>query len=95
MHCHLQFAHSITPRGVENVSLLSVSVAIEIILSKLLLFVTLNVFLANGFFNATLDPSEEVSLDLFSFNIFIEDKLKLDLLRQLIELEFPVVAQVW
>lgn len=73
---------------------MSVSVTIEIIFGQLLLLVTLNILLTNGFFDATFDPSQEVSFDLFPFDIFVKDKLKLDFLRQLVELELPVVTQV-
>ena len=74
---------------------LSVGVAIAVVFCKLLLLVTLDIFLTDCFFDTAFDPSKEVGFNLFSFNVFIKDKLKLDLLWQLIELELPIVTQVW
>ena len=66
----------------------SISVCITIILSKLVFFVWLDVFLTD----AAFDAFEEVLTDLFTLDFLIENELEFDFLGQLVQLELPVVA---
>lgn len=61
-----------------------------VVLFQLLLLVRLDFLFRDAAFNASL----EVGSDCLSFNLLVKDKLVLDLLRELIELELPVVAQI-
>ena len=67
---------------------------ITVIFSQLLLFIALNVLLADRFTDAALDAAKKVSSDLLALDILVENEHEFDFLRQFIQLELPVVTEV-